>query len=429
MPGAFKRSARKRPIASRCFSLALFGALCGVVLAPVHAATPAADPVSTAAPAALTEEEVIERALGNPAFEELLAGRKDDARADVTLAGRWPNPSIQYTREQLLGGTPAGEDYVTVSQQFDISGNRLLRRRAARQRVEAQEHRNHVAQADLVARVRLAYAQTLYAQERLAVLQRWRERVEQAVSATAARASAGDVSRLDEARIRQELRILNARIATSEGSRRRAWADLRAAMADEKRGDPARLAGPLLPAAAPSTDDESLAQAPGLRALDSELSAAQQDRRASRRRWLPPVQLSFGYKGIDEGAGRQTGFTAGASIALPLGNRGQAQRRQAEARTAQVRGETTLERARLEARQSELRKRHDVLTAGLNGDRVDEELPSLAELAYRGGELGVVGLLDAYRGAYEAQNATLDLALEIRIAHVELDRLHGRTAP
>lgn len=410
-------STHKRPIATRCLGLVL------TTMLWLSTGSVSADP------AVLTENEVIDRVLSNPALVEVLDGRTQHARADVARAGRWQNPRVSYTREQLLTGGAAGEDYLSVSQQFDLSGNRWIRRGAARTRVEAQQHRNRADQANVVATVRQAYAHALYAQERLEVLSRWRSRVNQAVTATDARASAGDLSRLEAARLRQELRILDARIASAEGSRRRAWADLRAAIAGEERDDPPTLAGPLLPPTAPTKSEASLAEAPGLRALGAQLEAANEEHRAAQRRWLPPVTLSLGYKGIDEGAGRRTGFTAGASIALPLGDRGQVQRRRAQARASEARGQQTLERARLEARQSELRRRHDVLAAGLSGDGADEELPALAEVAYRGGELGVVGLLDAYRGAYEAYNATLDLALEIRITHIELDRLHGRRQP
>ncbi len=423
MPFSRRSASNRKPIASRSLGIAGFLFTLGLH-ASTHAAPEPAAPIEDT----LSEAQAIERALQNPALVDIFEGRLGDARADVAQAGRWPNPRVSYQREQLLGSGRAGEDYLGISQSFDLSGARWNRREGAELRVQAQGQRNEMAKAELVADVRTAYAQLLHAQLRLVVLRRWHARTDRAAAATQARASAGDLSRLDAARIRQELRILDARIAQAEGTRRRAWAELRAVMAGESENEPPRLTGPLLPASGPAPADPTLADAPQMRALGSELEAAHREQRAARRRWLPPLTLNVGYKSVDEGTGRQEGFTAGASIALPLGDRGQVQRRRAQARATSIDGQLNLTRSRLEARKSELMARHEILSAGLSEDG-DEELPALAEVAYRSGELEVVGLLDAYRAVYEAQGAVLDLGLEIRIARIELDRIHGRTQP
>ena len=54
------------------------------------------------------------------------------------------------------------------------------------------------------------------------------------------------------------------------------------------------------------------------------------------------------------------------------------------------------------------------------------KLPEIAEVAYRGGELGVLELVDAHRGHLESVLRSLELDLAAREARVELDRLIGK---
>ncbi|MCK7496275.1 MAG: TolC family protein [Comamonadaceae bacterium] len=58
-----------------------------------------------------------------------------------------------------------------------------------------------------------------------------------------------------------------------------------------------------------------------------------------------------------------------------------------------------------------------------------EDLVRIAEAAYRGGEIGILELLDAYRSRVEAQTETLELQLKARRARIELDTLVGADLP
>ena len=53
------------------------------------------------------------------------------------------------------------------------------------------------------------------------------------------------------------------------------------------------------------------------------------------------------------------------------------------------------------------------------------ELVRIAETAYRAGESTVLELLDAYKGALEAETTALDLEWKARDARIELDQLTG----
>ena len=72
---------------------------------------------------------------------------------------------------------------------------------------------------------------------------------------------------------------------------------------------------------------------------------------------------------------------------------------------------------------------NELTSAAREQDRIAHEdaarLIEIAEVAYRGGELGVLELLDAYRGAYEAELQALEMASSARQARVELNRMTG----
>ena len=53
------------------------------------------------------------------------------------------------------------------------------------------------------------------------------------------------------------------------------------------------------------------------------------------------------------------------------------------------------------------------------------DLVRIAETAYRTGESTVLELLDAYKGALEAETMALDLEWKAREASIELDQLTG----
>ncbi|MGC1954383.1 MAG: hypothetical protein WA970_17765, partial [Gammaproteobacteria bacterium] len=95
----------------------------GIALSALGA-TPSVD--STGQPARpLTEAESVRLALARPAVQALANGRIALARSDITAAGRWPNPEIEYAREEInRQPTDTTEAFYWLSQRFDLSGQR-----------------------------------------------------------------------------------------------------------------------------------------------------------------------------------------------------------------------------------------------------------------------------------------------------------------
>ena len=194
-----QRNPFARPIVSRYLAATLAGCLCWT------AASAEGSPAIASNETGLSEDEAVRRALTNPSLSELRAGWVGAAKADGLDRTTWQNPSLSYTREQLLGGNVLGEDYLTLSQQFDISGRKSLARRAAKERQGAAEHSADAVLVEFKAEVRRRFYRLLHTQQRELTLAAWHQRVEQRLKAVARREAAGDAAAYDRVRLQQEL--------------------------------------------------------------------------------------------------------------------------------------------------------------------------------------------------------------------------------
>lgn len=382
----------------------------------------AAEPTESAG-TIVTEAELIDAALRTPGLVAQQQAEVDLSAADRLAARRWPNPQVQYTREQLVTPTAQGEDYLTVSQTFDISGHRLLRSEAASRRIEATEEVMAADRAALIAELRRAYAVTLHAQERERVCTQWHAYLEESVGIARARRGGGEDSRFDVLRVEQELEQAATQLELVHDDRLAGWTELRTlALEAGLPVQPSKLAGPL----APEASDAGELDVPELRALEIEAAAADRELDAARRVWVPGLTLSLGYKGVQMLPQRANGFVASIGLTIPLFDFGRADRRRAEASLARTRAQLTWTRERLETEREGLDARLATFSPAPSGP---SELVEVARVAYVGGEIETVELLDTYRAWMDGETADLDRALAARLARVELDRLEGRGEP
>lgn len=216
----------------------------------------------------------------------------------------------------------------------------------------------------------------------------------------------------------------------------KAWARL-AALAELEAATPQSLPGVLLPATRPEPADQYLARAatrPDIRALERAEAATELDHKAASRARVPELTLGAGWKGVQYANLRNDGFLINAGITLPVVDRGQGPRRRAQAEGQGLRGRAELARQELAGEIVGLRAEADrlhVLAEQFSRDRRrdSEELMRIADAAYRGGELGILELLDAYRGAVDDELQGLELALMARRARIELERAAGGGLP
>jgi outer membrane protein, heavy metal efflux system len=393
-------TADKKPRVHRCLCALGLG-LELLVAAPAMAA-PAVDEVT-----------VVRRAVERAAVRDVVEGDTAAAQATAVELRTWTNPELGYTREQTFGMGSTGEDYLWINQTLDIGGRRGLRGRAAMLRSEGVAERGAWLKVQLAAEARMRYHEVLYRGLRGEALALWSQRLNAALSAIAAREKAGDVARYDRRRLERELALARAREEVEQAALARAWARL-AALA-ELAGSPQRVPGTLLPTVRPESVEQYLARAvarPDIRALERAEAATELDYKAASRARVPELTLGAGWKGVQYVGLRNDGFLINAGMTLPVLDRGQ---------------ELTGEIVGLRAEADRLHVLAEQFTRERRRD--SEELMRIADAAYRGGELGILELLDAYRGAVDDELQGLELALMARRARIELERAAGGGLP
>ncbi len=384
----------------------------------------------------LTEQEAIQHVLSRPVFAELTEGTVNVVLADGLRAGMWDNPEIQYEREQTFGATGTTQDSVTLTQNFDISGSRSLKAEAAEHHVQAVRHRAQTTKNELKAVVRRLFFELLASQQRVAAVHKSAENIRDALEIVSQREAAGDASAYDRQRLERELANTNLQLTLHQTAAHRAWVKL-AAITDMSEVDgPPVLTGALLPMV-DSNGEMSNAQIennPEILALNAEALAQANYVTAANRGWIPALTLGAGWTRMSAESARADGFIAVAGLSLPIFDRKQDEEKKAEA-------EARIIRSRTEIIQTEYRADAQAYSTQLihlskaavqfreETEKRSDSLVKTAKTGYAGHELGIIELLDAYRGASEDMLTTLDLELAARNAQIELDRLMGGSTP
>lgn len=375
--------------------------------------------------AGLTEAEALRLALARPEFSELQQARLGAAEADVLEAGTWANPTLELSRDKT-GATR--EQTWQIAQPLDLSGRRGLRTEAARQRLAATEADNRATRNERAAELRRSFHELLRQQEAAHAVAGWTARFGVIDGVVAKLARAGEVAGYDRRRIAREQRGAEAKLAETRAGLERARARLAALLGQAVEGD---LAGRLLPESPrPLTALQTeLASRPEFAALAARIEAARGDHAAARRN-LPELTVGIGGKRVDDGMARENGNLVMLSFNLPLFDRQQAGNRRAAAQAQAAQAELTLARQAAEGELVGLHRQVVQLVTAAERYRAEAVAPSaelvrIAEAAYRGGEATVLELLDAYKGALDAELTALDLEWQARAARIELDQLTG----
>jgi cobalt-zinc-cadmium efflux system outer membrane protein len=385
------------------------------------------------APSSLDEQEVVRRALSRPGLADELGALVDLARADEIAARRWPNPEASWSHEEVrLDGPTAREDVAVLSQRFDLSGRRGLRGDAAARRVEVAGAEAALLRLDVEAEARRAFADALASERRVGILRAAVERLEGVAAAVGRRAASGDVAGYDRRRVERERLTALGRLDVEEGALARARARLAALIGATDASAPLAMTGDLAATAPPplAALAERLPSRPDLRALELEARAGELEARAAGRWFIPEVELGGGLKTVEAGAGRESGFAAAIAVPIPLLSRDQDERLRGDARARAARGRLSLA---LDAARADVAGLHAEATrlAGAagryreSGAADSAALLRIAEAAYRGGEVGVLELIDGYRAALDADLSLVELEWAARRARIDLDRTSG----
>jgi outer membrane protein, heavy metal efflux system len=431
---AHVRFARMRlsetPMVARCFC-------CVLLLAFTRSGAAQASESA----AVLAEHEAVTRALRRIPLRETIDGAIEVEEGRGRAAGAYPNPQLSYVREQTFGAFGTGEDYLSLAQTVDLGNRRSLHREASEVRSQAVQREGDAERHAVAADARLRFYEVLYRQSRVAALESWAARIDQALAIVTRREQRGDAATYDRRRLERERAVATGRRDSERAALERAAARLCALMgtAAPLAASTLQVTGTLLPDSDPASLPilrASSGSRPDLLALDLRASAAALDQRAVARWWAPDLRLEGGWKGVDvpRQGGRADGFLLGASLSLPLWDRSSGLARVAQGEALAAHGRRALLASELEGEFGGARAEAVALRRAATEFRertaaASADLVRIASAGYEGGELGLLELLDAYRGAADDSVSALDMEHAARRARIELDRLTGAALP
>ena len=390
-----------------------------------------ADAQATPGPVLTLEQALAAAGAISPAIEAAGSG-VDAARAQRTVAGLRPNPSLDAMTENVAGtgvynGLRSSETTVGLALPLERGGKRSARLAVASAQIDRATLAAAIAGADLRLRVTQAYNDAAAGQRRSANAGEQVVIAAEVLRAAQARVRAGRASPLEEQRA--DVARLNA-----EGSAERADCTAHVALANLGRLtglspaplDPGwftrvQMSGPRVPANARGTLAAAAAQA--------DLITATAQVRLARSQRVPDVTVSAAARRLE--ASNDVAGVFSLSVPLPMFNNGRAaidvaaaQRQQADAnrRVALLDAEQMIASAEAEAA--------NAATAARNATgptlAAAQEAAHIARIGYREGKFGQLDLLEAERTLAETRAAAIDALAAYHDAHARLERL---TAP
>ena len=383
---------------------------------------------------ALSEDQALVRLRAEHPRIEALRAAVEELAATVRQPSLPANPTVTFTRE---GAGLDSDDFLLVSQELPLSGRRRLLGEAAARAVTAAAARADDAQLAFETHLRLAFVDLLLAQAREEVLEAAVSELRRLVTVLAVREREGEGSRFDRLRAEREVADVDTDRETAAIQRLTAQAHVTSFFAPGTAPSGLSAAGDLSDRAPLDAVDSLVTRALTRRADYRALATSEErwtvERRAAERLRIPTAAVTAGLRRTGLSMARDSGYVVGATLAVPLFDRGQAQVARAAAAQVRVAAERRSLRTRIER---EVRVAHGTASRyrGL-ADRYRSgsvepaaELVSIAATAYEEGEYGILELLDAHRVALGARLRLLDLAAAGRRAGVELERAIGGEA-
>lgn len=411
--------------------LALFVCICTLAALPSYAQS--SEQLAPERPLLrLTEREAVARFVTSDPRIRALNARIDEIRAIQAERTLWPNPSVTFSRESVLG---AHDMFVLARQDLPISGRRDRLRTAGGLAVEASQAEARFERVQLQASVREAYTDLLVAQQREAALEGSIDALQKLVSVLRTREEGGEGSTYDRMRGQRALVDLEAERSLTAADRARAQARLAAYLGPGTAAEALVATDALTPTPSdaplvPALVEQALTNRGDYRAAEISIARFEAEHAAATRLRIPTPSLTGGLKRSDLGGTTSAGYQVSVDVAIPLFSRGQTATALATAQKERAQAEAEAWRLQIEA---EVRAAYNV--ARIQQERVvryEESITAIAEplanigrVGYEEGELGILELLDAERQALDARLRLLELAAAARRAAIDLDRVVG----
>jgi cobalt-zinc-cadmium efflux system outer membrane protein len=384
------------------------------VVSFVAAATLSGGPAT--AQEAVTESEFLagfgpEHA-GVRALGEDLA-RAEAVRRRATVLG---NPRVEFSREQP--DDALRQDTWTLTWAPPIDGRRGLARGAAQAALEAARERTAFERARLTRELRKAYADWSLSAHRGEVLGRQLALVSDLSRQARQRADVGEESGLSARRLELAASEVSGQLASARTDGVRAEA-IALAWRPELAGRKPIL--PELPSPPPSLDP---AQRPDIRALGLEVQQTGLEARLAGRFWTAP-ELQAGWQRLDDRGRAQTGPVLGFAWSVPLFDRNQAGRVEAQRRREIAEARLSLATQRAARESTALLEAYRLAAAAAEESARQtndaDRLVEAARASFRAGEATLTDLLETLRAVREARLRAIDLRAAALELHRELE--------
>ncbi|MCP4889236.1 MAG: TolC family protein [Planctomycetaceae bacterium] len=359
----------------------------------------------------------------------ILASRQQLAAAQglYQQAGLPPNPVLQYQSEEIGNEGSSGLHSVRVSQQF-VTANKLgLAQQVAAQQAARLSAEVRRTELQVLTELRIAFAQALIAQRRVALANKIVDLSEQSVQSAELLLKAQEISKvaLLQAQVEAEQARISADNATTLLAANRRSLAAAVSLDELPEGE---LVGDLEQGLQTRPWDETLesiaSQSPELLAAGSNLDRARWALRLACAQVTPNVTAQVG-AGVDTGSD-DTYAVLGVTVPLPIRNRNQGNIRAARASVAAASSSIERTRLDLEGRLAMAVGRYD--TARRRYERLrDNVLPGaeetfeLSKTAFGAGESNYLTLLTAQRTLVNTQLRILDALDQTRQASAEID--------
>ncbi len=284
----------------------------------------------------------------------------------------------------------------------------------------------------MVADARERFYELMHRRLRVEALEAWIARIDEMLTIVARREGRGEAAVYDRRRLERERQVAAARLESERAASQRAEARLTAVTGAS--GEPVALVGALLPEIDPDALPALRAKAssrPDLRALDLHGAAARHDLDALSRAWLPDLRLEAGWKGVGApGAGRADGFLLAGMLSFQPRHLAAGARRVAQGDARGARGRRALLASELDgelagARAEAVRLRRAALDFRAEAVETSADLVRIAAAGYDGGELGLLEVLDAYRGSADDALTVIDLEHAAQRARIHVEQIAG----
>lgn len=392
--------------------------------------------------------DLIRRALSSNA--ELAAARLEieRARARLRQAGLRPNPTLDFEQQQGVFNSP-GERVtsVGVSVPLELGGKRRRRIDLAQAEFEAAQAEVADRERRLANEVRTAYAEALAAARELSITAELNSVDVQTARVVEARVSEGDAAPLELNLLRVEVERLRSRRALVVGRLQAALLRLKsltgtpAAEQLRLREDLTAFALPDPPASLEAAVEVALRSRPDLQLARLTEEVAQAGLRLARAQAVPDVvafsryarnRSTFDQTPIGSITDRDKIFAYGVSVSIPVFNRNQGAKAEAQTAIAQAQQRRQFIEAAVRAEVSSAYARYQAATQAISTFEqgviaLSNENIKAIRGAYQVGAFRVTELLTEQRRLIDSQREYTEALAERYRAQADLQAALGTT--